>query len=87
LPGISRDNYYQNVPTNGCPTDVEEIAEAYCLAMLDRSARLDFENHYLTCDLCAGIVAGTDQYIRAMKMALQTIQSETLPASVGRAGA
>jgi hypothetical protein len=75
------------VPTNGCPTDVEEIAESYCMAMLDHSARLNFENHYMACDRCAGILAVTDLYIRAMKAALQVIQPETRLESVGRAGA
>ena len=32
-----------------CPPDVEELADAYCMDTLDRTARAAFEEHYLTC--------------------------------------
>jgi hypothetical protein len=49
-----------SVEAQRCPPDVEEIADAYCLETLDPPARLAFEEHYLTCDSCAYVVAGTD---------------------------
>lgn len=57
------------------------------MATLNHSARINFENHYLACDRCAGIVAMTDLYIRAMKAALQVGQPEASLERVSRAGA
>jgi anti-sigma factor RsiW len=59
-----------------CPPDIEEVAEAYCMETLDPAARLAFEEHYLTCDSCASLVASTDEYIRAMRNALERLRSD-----------
>jgi hypothetical protein len=59
-----------------CPPDVEEIAEAYCMGTLDQTARLAFEEHYLTCRSCASLVGSTDGYIRSMKAALRQLRTE-----------
>lgn len=66
----------ESVPNNAsiCPPDVEEIAEAYCMGRLPSKDRVAFEDHYITCTHCRGIVVSADEYVRAMKMALRRLR-------------
>jgi hypothetical protein len=59
-----------------CPPDIEEIAEACCMETLDLPERLAFEDHCITCVLCASIVAGTEEFVRSMRNALGRLGSE-----------
>jgi hypothetical protein len=43
---------------------------------LGQPARLVFEDHYVACPSCASIVASTDEYIRAMRNALERLRTE-----------
>jgi hypothetical protein len=58
-----------------CLPAIEEIAESYCMEKFDHSQRIALEEHYLACERCRSIVANTDQFIRAMKIAAQRLAS------------
>ena len=42
---------------------------------LDRAAAITFEDHYITCNLCAEIVGATDQYVKDMKLTAERLRS------------
>ncbi len=52
-----------------CPSDLEEIAEEYCLGHLDRESAQYFENHFLHCPACAREVVETQQFVRIFRLA------------------
>jgi hypothetical protein len=60
--------------TDRCPTDPDEVAEAYCMGALDRATAAAFEDHYVTCKTCGEIVEATERYVRAMKVAAQRLR-------------
>jgi len=52
-----------------CPSDLEEIAEEYCLGHLDWESVRYFENHFLHCPACAREVAETQQFVNVFRLA------------------
>jgi hypothetical protein len=36
-----------------------------------------FEDHYITCSLCAGVVEDTDRYVRTMATAARRLRGST----------
>lgn len=54
-----------------CPRDPEETAEFYLLGMLRPEDAAAFEDHYLTCAACAAMVEKTDQFVTALRAALE----------------
>ena len=59
----------------GCPKDPEEIAESYILGNLSGVALAAFEDHYLTCGRCAGLVEEAAHFVVAMQNALRRERS------------
>jgi hypothetical protein len=55
------------------PTDIEEVAEAYCMGRLALPEAIAFEDHYLTCAQCAAIVEAADLYVGAMREAARRL--------------
>jgi anti-sigma factor RsiW len=53
----------------GCPAEIEEKAEAYCLGHLPAEEAERFADHFMVCPACAAIVLEANAYIRAMKAA------------------
>lgn len=53
-----------------CPTDAEEIAEAYVMGMLPIDDVAAFEEHWLACRYCQAKVEAAEQYVRVMRAAL-----------------
>lgn len=74
--------YYELVPTNSCPIDIEETAEAYCMGKLDQLARHEFESHCSNCPSCSAVVANAGRFVRSMRAAIQQLRtgSSTDPA-------
>ena len=62
-----------------CPANPDEVAEAYCMDALDAADDAAFDEHLLVCDECWGIVEATEQYVRAMRVAAERIQTEPDP--------
>jgi anti-sigma factor RsiW len=58
-----------------CPADPEQTAESYILGNLPRQALAAFEDHYLTCSHCAGLVEEMAHYVVAMQTALRRQRS------------
>ena len=54
-----------------CPTDLDEVAEAYCMDTLDAADAAAFDEHLLVCDECWLAVEVTDRYVRAMREAAE----------------
>jgi hypothetical protein len=58
------------------------------LGILSPEDATAFEDHYLTCAACAGIVEATEEYVRAMRAAgregARSVSSESI--AVGRGG-
>lgn len=52
-----------------CPADPAEVADDYCRNLLPPEEAEVFEWHYMTCPLCAGEVAKTQQLIAALRLA------------------
>jgi hypothetical protein len=61
---------------NQCPADPDEIAEAYLLHHLAPEETRAFEDHYMTCGRCAGIVADAEAFIVAMKRAAESLRRD-----------
>ena len=59
-----------------CPPDPEETAEAYLLYHLPPDQARVFEDHYITCARCAGIVENTDTFIVAMRRAAERLRHD-----------
>lgn len=50
-----------------CPTDVEELAERYCMGKLDREEAGEFEDHYLVCPSCAFVITEVQTFLDAFR--------------------
>jgi hypothetical protein len=50
-----------------CPTDPEEVAEAYIVGTLAAADVAAFEEHYIACSRCAAVVEAADDYVLAMR--------------------
>jgi hypothetical protein len=59
---------------NRCPTEPDVVAEAYCMGTLERAAAAAFEDHYIVCRRCAAAVQDEETYVRAMRVAAQTLR-------------
>ena len=64
----------RTVTPDHCPADPQEAAVAYLLGELRTDGARVFEEHYITCPRCAGILEETDQYVLAMKQATQRLR-------------
>ena len=72
---------------DGCPIDIAEAAEAYCLKKLPRTQARYFGNHYPSCGRCAPAVRMAEEFIRAIKFAATTPGVRTSrPGSLATAG-
>lgn len=56
------------------PKNAELVAEAYCMGTLALPEETAFEDHYITCARCAGIVENTALYIGAMQGAARRLR-------------
>jgi 4-hydroxy-3-methylbut-2-en-1-yl diphosphate synthase IspG/GcpE len=50
-----------------CPADVEELAEAYCMGLLEREMAEIFEDHYLACPECARVTFEALAFVDAFR--------------------
>jgi hypothetical protein len=58
-----------------CPADPEEVAEGYCMGTLSPGEAAAFEEHYLACPACAGILENVDTYVRAIATAARRLRA------------
>lgn len=63
--------------TRGRRTGAEESAEAYLLDHLAPEEAQVFEEHYIACARCAGIVEETNTLIGAMQQAAERLRRRT----------
>jgi len=56
-------------PSGACPDDAEETAERYLLRSLTPGATARFEEHYLACPHCAGVLSAAEDYVSAIRVA------------------
>ena len=61
---------------DACPTDIDEVAEAYIMERLAPADTLLFEDHFITCRQCAEAAGETEWFVRAMKAAMQRLNAE-----------
>ena len=75
---LSATEYYKLVASTveGCSTDPEGTAEAYCLGTLTASEAQGFENHYIACSRCAGIVENADTYVSSIQQAARRVRAK-----------
>jgi hypothetical protein len=57
-----------------CPADPAEVAEAYCMGTLSPAEAAAFEEHYLACPACAGILKDVGRYVRAIATSARRIR-------------
>jgi hypothetical protein len=60
-----------------CPTDLDEVAEAYCMDTLDAGDAAAFDEHLLVCDKCWAVVEVTDRYVRALSEAAEQLRRDS----------
>jgi len=68
--------FSQQFGPGACPDDPYETAEAYLMRRLDPAANAAYEDHYLLCGRCAGLLVAVDQYLRAMKAAAAQLEED-----------
>ena len=61
---------------NACPTDPEELAEAYVMNILPPDQSIAFEDHFVACDACATILQEAAGYMTGMEEAARELRSE-----------
>ena len=59
---------------NRCPADPEDVAEAYVIGNLPDAAAAAFEEHYIACNRCLGVVEATEDFVRAMRSAARELR-------------
>jgi hypothetical protein len=64
--------------TGPCPTDLQEVVEAYFMHRLTEDEADAFEEHYFVCPHCAIILQKTGACVEAMRAAARKV---TLDAS------
>ena len=64
------------------PKKVRQIAEAYCMGTLPPSEGTAFEDHYITCGRCAGILEDIELYVQAMRAAAWELRRTAGEASI-----
>ena len=55
--------------TGPCPTDLQEVVEAYFMHRLTEDQGYAFEEHYFVCPHCASILQKTGACVEAMRAA------------------
>ena len=60
-----------------CPADPHKTAEDYLLHHLSPTECAAYEDHYLGCGLCAGLLMALEQYIRAMNEAAEQLKRDS----------
>jgi hypothetical protein len=63
------------VDSNECPSNPEEVAEAYVMGALQKDQVIAFEDHYVTCSQCATVLQKTAEYVEAMRAASRKVRS------------
>jgi hypothetical protein len=56
---------------SGCPGDLDERAELYCLRRLSEEEARQFEAHLAVCPACLDDVLTTDLFLESLICALQ----------------
>ena len=67
-----------------CPDDPDDIAESYLLHLLPAGETEFFEEHYLACGRCTGILSVAEDYVLSMRVAC-LLSARPLPARGGHA--
>ncbi len=65
----------------GCPANLPEMADLYCLDRLDARHAAEFETHFLCCVACLKEVQRTDEFILALGAASESLAAK--PSAVG----
>jgi hypothetical protein len=55
--------------TGPCPTDLQEVVEAYFMHRLTEDQAYAFDEHYFVCHHCASILQKTGACVEAMRAA------------------
>jgi hypothetical protein len=71
-PGQSCENLC--VSPDGCPIEIDEIAEAYLMGRLAAKETRLFEEHYFGCVACADRLRSIEKYVIAMKTAVARLR-------------
>jgi len=61
-----------------CPSDLEEVAEAYVMGTLPKEQTIAFEDHYAACDPCATVLYKAADRVDAMRAAAKVLRSGPL---------
>ncbi len=64
---------------SGCPADLDERTELYCLKRLNADQARQFEEHLAVCPACLSEVLDTDLFLESLICALR----ETCPSACG----
>lgn len=64
------------IVSDECPTELEDIAEAYIMGTLTKEQVVAFEEHYSGCNPCATVLQNTAEYVDAMRAAAKKLRSD-----------
>jgi hypothetical protein len=68
---------------NRCPTDLDDMVEAYLLDRLSVRDAAAFETHYLMCARCAERLGYVYRYLGAMKRAASSLRGTKVMSAGG----
>ena len=65
------------ISITGCPTDLDERTELYCLDRLQPAEARSFEQHLVNCPVCLYEVLETDLFLESLRSALRELTEDT----------